>query len=173
VNPLWFLSAASSLFGGVQQYRSGKETEKVAAQQRLMAEENEQLERRELDEMKRRQENKNAQVRGSALARTAASGAEVSGSAADYLAYMETEQSREMDWMEEAGASRIRLNKQAAILESQATKIQGRSQQAGLITGLLGGVSAMGRGGFFDSGTTWDSGGGWVSEIYGSTSRDA
>lgn len=151
MNPLWFVPAVMSVFGGIGEYQSGKEMKKLAAEQELMAQENEQLERRELEEGLRRQRNANAQLRGAAQARAAASGARVEGSAQNYLDYLQTEQAREVNWMQDAGESRIRLNKQAALNEAKALRIQAKSKKYGLVSGLLGGLSMLGAAGLFSS----------------------
>ncbi len=145
----WLIPALFSLAGGLAGMSSGREVEGLADQQDLMAEENALLEQRELDESVRRQERENKQLKGRALARSAASGARIEGSVGDYLEYFEGELDKDVDWMKTAGASRIRLNKQAGKLQAQATRIQGRSQQrTSMWTGLLGAATAFGSSGF-------------------------
>lgn len=165
MNPLWFIPAVMSVFGGVADYNSGKEMEGLAKQQELLAEENAILEKRELDESVRRQEKKDAQVRGAALAKSAASGARVEGSVSDYLEYIDDEQVRELDWMKTAGASRIRLNKQASINEAKALKIQGKSKKYGLITGAVSAFSFLGQGGMFSSPTSGYNAGSFYTDL--------
>ncbi len=149
MNPLWFIPAIMSVFGGVQDYKAGKQMESLAREQELLAEENAALEQRELDENVRRQNNRDAQLRGSAAAKAAASGQRVEGSLSDYLSYIENEQSREIDWMQAAGASRIRLNKQAARNQARSLRIEAGSKKSGLYTGMLQGLSYLGTGGMF------------------------
>ena len=116
MNGLWFIPAIMSLFGGIGEYKAGKEMEKLADQQSLLAEENAVLEKRELDENVRRQEVRDKRVRSSARASAAASGARISGSVAGSLDYLSAEQSRQLDWQKEAGKSRIKINKQSVDL---------------------------------------------------------
>ncbi len=151
MNPLWFVPAILSVFGGVQDYEAGKEMQSLAREQELMAEENAALEQRELDENVRRQKNRDAQVRGSAAAKAAASGQRVEGTLSDYLSFIESEQGRELDWMESAGASRIRLNKQAAMNQARSLRINADAKKNGLYTGFLQGLSYLGQGGLFSS----------------------
>jgi len=155
MNPLWFIPAALSVFGGIGEYQSGKDMKKLAVEQELMAQENEQLERRELEEGLRRQKNANAQLRGTAQAKAAASGARIEGSTQGYLDYLQTEQAREINWMQDAGESRIRLNKQAALNEAKALRIQAKSKKYGLISGLVSGLSILGSAGLFGGGSQY------------------
>lgn len=158
MNPLWFIPAVASVFGAVTEYNAGKDIKALAVEQELMAEENAALEQRELDENIRRQKLQDAQVRGSALARAAASGRRVEGSLKDYLSFINDEQTRELDWAKTAGASRIRLNKQAALNQARATRLQAKAKKAGAFTGLLGAVSMLGKGGLFSSSSVGSSG---------------
>lgn len=164
MNPLWFIPAIMSVFGGVQDYQAGKDMESLARQQELMAEENAMLEQKELDENVRRQNLRDAQVRGSAQAKAAASGQRVEGSLSNYLDFIDEEQSREIDWMKTAGASRIRLNKQAANNQARSLRIQAKTRKRGLYSGLLKGASMLGAGGLFSS-TAAASGAGAAASI--------
>lgn len=150
-NYSWMFAAASSLFGVFSDLDASKEMKLLSQQQILIAEENALLERRELDEQIRRQKLKDTSVRGEALARTAASGKRVEGSAQDYLDFIETEQQTQLAWTETAGASRIRLNKQAAINQARALKIRARAKRDESIMGLFESASYLERGGFFKS----------------------
>lgn len=146
---LWFIPAIMSIFGGIGEYKAGKKMDKLADQQALLAEENAVLEKRELDENVRRQEQRDKRVRGSATAKAAASGARLEGSVGDYLGYLESEQGTQLDWMKTAGESRVRINKQSSLLQAQQTRIQADSKKAGLFTGVAGAFSFLGQGGFF------------------------
>ncbi len=144
----WLIPALFSLAGGIAGMQAGREVEGLAAQQDLMAEENALLEQRELDESVRRQERDNRRLKGSALARAAASGAEISGTVKGYLDYFEGELDKDISWMKTAGASRIRLNLQSGKLQAMSTRISGKSQQtSALWTGLLGAANAFGSSG--------------------------
>jgi len=167
MNPLWFIPAIMSVFGGVQDYKAGKEMESLAREQELMAEENAALEQRELDENVRRQENRDALVRGSAAAKAGASGRRVEGSLSDYLGYISDEQGRQVDWMETAGASRIRLNRQSANLQTQALRLQAKDKKSGLLSGFMQGVSMLGQGGLFGAGAGSSGGLGGSASIGG------
>ncbi len=149
MNALWFIPAIMSVFGGVGEYKAGKDMEKLAAQQSLLAEENALLEKRELDENVRRQQVRDKRVRGTALAKAAASGARLEGSVGGYLGYLDSEQGRQLDWMKQAGHSRIQMNKAASQLQAQQTKIAGKAKKFGLFSGVAGAASFLGQGGFF------------------------
>lgn len=133
------IPAVLSVFGGIQGYDAGKEMESLGKEQDLMAEENAILEKRELQEQVRRQDDEDRRLRASATARGAASGADVgSGSIAGYIGYMKEEQGRQMDWLKESGASAIRLRLQGAKMEARATRMRGKAQG---MSSLLGGFT--------------------------------
>ena len=159
MNPLWFIPAIMSVFGGVQDYKAGKEMENLAREQELMAEQNAALEQQELTENVRRENLRNSQIKGSAAAKAAASGRRVEGSLSSYLDFIEEEQGREVDWMRSSGASRIRLNRQAAMNQARSTRLQARAKKRGLYTGLLGAASTLGKGGLFSPSTSTPTGG--------------
>ena len=146
---LWAIPAIMSVFGGMQEHEAGQKMEGMAQQQRLLAEKNAALEAKELAEDVRRQGIKNAQVSGAARARASASGATLEGTPADYLAFIDSEQSSELKWMKEAGASRIKLRKQYAMMDADSLQLQAEQQKMGLYTGVLQGVSFLGEGGLF------------------------
>ncbi len=151
MNPLWFIPAVSSLFGAVSNYNASKDIKALAVEQELMAEENAALEQRELDENLRRQRLQDVQTLGSATARAAASGQRVEGSLKNYLSFIDNEQGRQLDWLKEAGASRIRLNLQAARNQARATRLQAKAKKTSAFTDIFGAVSILGKGGFFSS----------------------
>ncbi|GAG51888.1 unnamed protein product, partial [marine sediment metagenome] len=99
----------------------------------------------------RRQNIEDARLRASALARGAASGAEVgSGTIASYLTYMGEEQGRQMNWLKESGASRIESRRRAAKLRADATKSAGKTQQwTSLLQGGMGAFGYADQGGMF------------------------
>lgn len=132
------IPAVMSVFGAIEGYEAGKDMEALGKKQGLMAEENAVLAKRELQEQARRQSDDDRRLRASATARGAASGAELSGSIAGYIGYMEEEQGRQMTWLRESGASRIRLDLQGAKIEAEATKIKGKAQS---MSALLGGFT--------------------------------
>jgi hypothetical protein len=149
MNP-WMIPAISSIFGAIQGVNAGREMESVGRQERLMAEQNAQLKRRDLQEQVRRQDNADRKIRGSAVARAAASGATLEGTPESQLAYLEEEQTRELDWMQSAGASRIQLGLQADYMRADATSRAGKNQQ---FSSFFGGVTQafgfMEKGGMF------------------------
>ena len=150
MNELWFIPAIMSIFGGINDYKAGKELEGVARQQELQAEENAVLEQKELDENIRRQKIQDDRVKASAISKAAASGARIEGSTSQYIDYIGEEQGRQLDWMADAGTSRIRLNKQSALLDAQTTRIQAKSQKRSSI--FNAGIQAfgfLGQGGYF------------------------
>jgi len=148
----WVLPAMLSVYGGMQQYSAGKEMESLAQQQRLLAEKNEVLETKQLEEEMRRQDIQDKQIAGLAKARAASSGVEIThGSASDYLDFIHREQTTEMKWMKSAGESRIRLRKQYAMLDAATLDMQARQQKMGLYTGIIQAFSFAGQGGLFTS----------------------
>ena len=150
-----YVPAITSIFGGLLGYGEGKQNERLAREQKKLAEQNALLEARELQEQVRRQIEEDARIRSAALARAAASGAKISGSVAFYLDYMETEQNRQLDWLKTAGASRIRLNLANNMMQAEATRIRAKSQQySAILTGLAGGFKALSDAGVFTSETT-------------------
>lgn len=125
-----WVMVAMSIFGAIQGYKAGKDMEDLAEEQALLADRNTVLAHQELNEQVRRQGDEDRRLRASARARAAASGAEMgSGSLATYLDYMEEEQGRQLDWMRTAGASRIRLENQSAMMRSKTTMLQGSNQK--------------------------------------------
>lgn len=146
----WLIPAAASVFGGLQGMKSGKQTQRLAKEQVLLAEQNAQLQQRELDEQVRRQEIQDKKTKSSALARGAASGARVEGSVSGYLTHMEEEQDRQLDWMKTAGASRIRLDLEGQKMRAKALSIQGKNQSSSaFFTGVTGAFSFLDKGGYF------------------------
>ena len=125
----WIAPAVMSIFGGVQGYEAGEQMGKQAREMERIADRNALLESRELAEQVRRQAEEDYRLRSAALARAAASGARVSGSVADYLEYMETEQARQLRWMRTAGASRIRLNLEAGQVQADAARTRAETQK--------------------------------------------
>jgi len=144
------IPAVLSIFGAIAGINAGKEMEELSKRQSVMAEENALLSQRELDEQVRRQEEEDLRLRSSALAIAAGSGATISGSPASHLAYLETEQERALDWTKTAGASRIRLDLQAAQLEADALQTAGETKQ---FESFFGGITSsfmfMEQGGMF------------------------
>jgi len=144
-----------SVFGAYLGYGAGADQKDYARKQEKLAKENEALGKRELAEQVRRQKLEDAQLRGSALARSAASGAEVdSGTPAANAAYMLEEQTREINWMQTAGASRIRMQLKSDLLQADITKTQGENQQwSSIIQGAMGAFTYADKGGMMDWGT--------------------
>lgn len=159
MNPLFFLPMIMTVFGGVQQYKAGKEMEQMAAQQEKLAHENKALAEAELEEGIKRQERKDKMLRGSAKARAAASGARVSGSVEGYLDFMEDVQTDDIAWMRKAGMSRARMDLSAGLLQAQQTRLSGKQQKYSAYSsigqlGLYGAQAGLfGGGGFTPSGT--------------------
>lgn len=146
------IPAVMSVFGAIEGYDAGKDMEDLGKRQDLMAEENAVLAKRELQEQARRQSDDDRRLRASATARGAASGAELSGSIAGYIGYMEEEQGRQMTWLRESGASRIRLDLQGAKIEAEATKIKGKAQSiSALLEGFTDAFMYAGAAGAFDT----------------------
>ena len=150
----WGIPAVTSVFGGIQGYNAGLQMQDDADEIRRLAEKNRLLAARELQEQVRRQAEEDYRIRSAALARAAASGAEVSGSVADYLDHMEGEQARQLRWLRTAGASRIRLDYEAEMRGANALETRGKTQQWGsLISGFTQAFSYMDRGGWFEKAT--------------------
>ena len=147
----WF-AAAASIFGSVLGYQGGKDQERLGRDQEKLAERDALLGKRELQEQVRRQSNEDARLRSSALARAAASGAEVtSGSIATFLTYQEEEQGRQLNWLKTSGASKIRLKLEGDRLRAKSTQQQGKNQQWGsLITGAVGAFGYADKQGLFE-----------------------
>lgn len=142
--------AAMSIFGAIQGYQGGQDMEANADEMARLAESNRLLAARELQEQVRRQAEEDYRIRSAALARAAASGARVEGSVADYLDYMEDEQARQLRWLRQAGASRIRLQYQSDMNNVSALRTRANTQKWGsLIQGFTAAFGYMDRGGFF------------------------
>ncbi len=131
MNPLWFLPMIMSVFGGIQQYKAGKEMENFAGEQERMAVENKRLADEETAEKVRRQDLKDKRLLGSARARAAASGVELAGTVSGYIDFMGETQSDELEWMKRAGASKSRLDLQAGMLQAKQTRLSAQQQKAG------------------------------------------
>ncbi len=151
----WLIPALLSVWGGIQQYKAGQDMENSAGQQERMAAENRQLEEQELTESIRRKEITDKRLRGKALSLAAASGAEVSGSAADYLEFINTTQSDEVNWMRKAGLSKARLNYQAGMLSAQQTRISAKQSKAALFSSIGQAGFTLAGSGFFGSGADY------------------
>ena len=104
-----------------------------------------------LQEQVRRQNLQDRRLRASALARGAASGAEVgSGSVATEMQFMEDEQAYELNWLKTAGASKIRLQLQGDKLRAGVTIQQGQTQQwSSVVQGLTSAFMFADAGGMF------------------------
>ena len=155
MNP-FAIPALMSVFGAVLGYQGGSDQKDYARQQEQLAQKNAALGRRELEEQIRRQDMEDMRLRSSLLARQAASGAEVgSGSNLTTAEYMEEEQARELNWMETSGASRIRLELEAELIQADITKSQGEDQQwSSIIGGAIGAFTFAEKGGMMDWGST-------------------
>jgi len=136
MNPLWFIPMIMSVFGGIQEYKAGKEMDALAGEQERLAVENKRLEDEETAEKIRRQEIKDKQLLGSARARAAASGVELSGTVGGYLDFMDDTQGDEIAWMRKAGASRSRLNLQAGLLDAKRTRLGAKQQKTGAFNAI-------------------------------------
>lgn len=134
-----WLPIVMSIFGALEGASAGGDMMALGREQEKLAEKNALLDKRQLQEETRRQAAEDRRIRGSALARAAASGMKISGSVSASLEYLEEEQGRQLDWLKTAGASRIRLRLEAGKLAGKATQIKGRSQQLG---SLFQGVSS-------------------------------
>ena len=147
-----WLPMIMSIFGALQGASAGGDVMALGREQEKLAEKNALLEKRELQEQTRRQAAEDRRIRGTALARAAASGMRISGSVSASLDYLEEEQGRQLDWLKTAGASRIRLNLAAGKLAGKATQIQGRSQQlSSLFQGVSSAFGYADQGGMFSS----------------------
>lgn len=146
---------AMSVFGAIQGNRAGKQMESLAREQELLAEENAVFAQKELDEQVRRQGEEDKRLRSTARARAAASGARLEGTPADYLDYMEEEQGRQLDWMQTAGASKIRLDLQGDKLRARALKLEGSNQRwSSLFQGFGSAAGYAGQHGLFSGGAS-------------------
>ncbi len=148
----WLIPALLSIWGGVQQYKAGQDMENAAGQQERLAYDNERLEKQELEEGIRRQEIKDKLLRGKALSLASASGAEVSGSAADYLDFIATTQSDEVNWMRKAGLSKARLNLRSGLLQAQQTRIAGKQAKTAIFSSAGQAGFTLAGSGFFGGG---------------------
>ena len=146
---MWIFAAVSiamSIFGAIQGAKAGRQQVDLANDMAILADRNTVLATQELNEQVRRQGDEDRRLRSSALARAAASGAELSGSPLAYLDYMEEEQGRQLDWMKTAGASRIRLQNQSDKLRARAGVISGESQQwQSIFSGIGSAASTFGK----------------------------
>jgi hypothetical protein len=154
MNP-FAIPALLSVFGAVLGFQGGSDQKDYARQQERLAQENAALGRRELEEQVRRQNAEDMRLRGSLLARQAASGAEVgSGTNLTNAEYMEEEQARELNWMRTSGASKIRLELESEMIQADITRSQGEDQQwSSIIGGAIGAFTFAEKGGMLD----WDS----------------
>lgn len=143
----WFLPIAATVLGGIQAVNAGKQAEQLGYEQELLAEKNALLARRELQEQVRRQQKEDERLRSAALARAAASGAQISDSVADYLDYFEEEQERQINWLKTSGASRIRLQLSADRIQAKTTRQRGRNQQMSAFFGTITKAYAFGKAG--------------------------
>ena len=143
------IAVGGRVLGGLRKRRASKQMKAMGREQALMAQENAMLERRELSEQVRRTEAQNQLVGSTALTRAAASGVTMKGSAQDFLSYIEAEQTRQVDWMQEAGASKIRLNLQANLLQAKSTNLNAKSMQSGFLTDIAGAFGMAGKLGMF------------------------
>jgi len=145
----WVMLAVT-IFGAIQSYQAGKQQEALAREQAALADRNMVLANEELGEQIRRQSEEDKRVRSTALARAAASGAELSGSPLAYLDYMEEEQGRQLNWMKTAGASRIRLQNEGDQIRASAGIMKGKNQQwDALFTGVSGAAGISNKYGLF------------------------
>ncbi len=143
MNWMSMVPAGMSLFGAFLGWQGGENMQGYAKDQERMAEENALQAKSELREQVRRQEMEDQRLRASAVARSAASGATISGSAKTEIDWMKSEQDRQLKWTKSAGASRIRLNLASEKLRADALETRGETQKW---TSLIGGVgSAFGR----------------------------
>jgi len=154
MNP-FAIPALMSVFGAVLGYGAGSDQKDYARQQEKVAEQNASLARRELEEQVRRQNAEDMRLRGSMLARQAASGAEVgSGTNLTNAEYMEEEQARELNWMRTSGASRIRLELESEMIQADITRSQGEDQQwSSILQGAMGAFAYADKGGMMDWGS--------------------
>lgn len=147
-----WLPMIMSIFGALEGASAGGDVMALGREQAKIAERNALLEKRELQEQTRRQAAEDRRIRGTALARAAASGMRISGSVSASLEYLEEEQGRQLDWLKTAGASRIRLNLRSGLLQAKATTMQGRTQQLGsLFQGVSSAFGYANQGGMFDN----------------------
>lgn len=143
---LAIVSVVVSVFGMIQGIQAGKDQVDLSNEAALLAERNSVLATQELNEIVRRQGDEDRRLRASALARAAASGAELSGSPLAYLDYMEEEQGRQLDWMMTAGASRIRMQYEGDLLRARAGVISGETTQwDSLFQGISSVTSTFGK----------------------------
>lgn len=147
-----YFMAAMSIFSGFLGYQGGKDQERLGREQEELAERDALLGKRELQEQVRRQGNEDRRLSASALARAAASGAEVgSGSLDTELEYLKEEQGRQMNWLKTSGASKIRLKLEGDRLRAESTQQKGKNQQwSSLISGFAGAAGYADKQGFFD-----------------------
>jgi hypothetical protein len=159
------VAVGSKVFGGLRKRKASKEMSAMARQQELMAQENAMLERRELAENVRRTELKNELTSGTALASAAASGVTLSGSTTGYLDFLETEQVKQLDWLQEAGASRIQQNLDANLLQARGTKLDAKNMRTSALTDFVGAFGMAGASGLFGKAGTGYNAGSYYSDV--------
>lgn len=155
MNYSYMVPTAMNLFGAAQGYSAGNDMEDSAKEMEKLAERNKLLGARELQEQARRQAEEDYRLRSAALARAAASGARVEGSVADYLDNMEEEQSRQLRWLRQSGASRLRLQYQSDLRAADSLRTRAQAQKWGsLVSGFTQAFGWLDKGGMFTKDTT-------------------
>ena len=132
-NWAWAVPAVISIFGGKSAYDSADKQREYAKRELEIAQFNAKLEERELRETVRRQQRQDERLRGGALARIAASGAKLTGTTEIVMEDLVEEQERQVAWMQEAGASQIRLRLESARTMYDAAKANIETQKRAAI----------------------------------------
>ena len=128
------------------QYHSAKKAEKAldraADRTSKLNELNERAMQAENAEMERRTLAKNQETESLARAKAAASGAALSGSMADYLSFLETENLQQFEWLKTSGSSKLAAMEAAGASNVRAIKTQADAQGDAAIGAVIGGAAS-------------------------------
>ncbi len=134
--------------------------EKAAERTSALNDLNERAMQAENAENERRLTAVNARTESLARAKAAASGLALTGSMADYLSFLETENLKELEWTQAAGQSRLAAATASGNLQEQTLKNQAKAAGHGKTGALISGAgetfeTGAEAGGWFDQGTAW------------------
>jgi len=142
------IAAVAAVAGIASSLDSGKKAKKQA---REVGRENARLIREETAEAIRRASAEGAQTVGQTTALLGGTGVRASGTATDYLGFMRSEQTRQLDWLERSGESRALAARRGATYLGDTAMNQAYTSA---ITQFGGWVSSAAQSGAFSGGGT-------------------
>ena len=124
------ISAFGTAYAVSSQMRAADAQERAAAEAERLARENAAAIEAETREEARRLALQQKQLEGTSRARAAASGITSSGSFGDYMSFLEQENQRQLEWLNESGQRRADIARRGGYLDAASARTGAHASRA-------------------------------------------